>query len=308
MSTSVPESFASKGVPPEEARVKELFWKLCQVIAKLRSPEGCPWDREQTLETIKPYTLEETHELLEAIDSGNDEHITEELGDVLLQVMLDSQIGADENRFDICQVIKTITEKMIRRHPHVFGEVKVESAGDVRQHWEKAKATEKKRDSIFDGLPKALPQLARAARLSTKAARVGYDFPDRLMLFDKLREEMDELQEELFPNGPPPPVTAGVDSAPVSDEPILDEARRDRVEQELGDVLFVLANIARRWKINPEEALRKSNQKFEKRVQYIERQLANEGRTIADATLQDMERLYQQGKQEERRQPPTSNE
>ncbi|MCA9040906.1 MAG: nucleoside triphosphate pyrophosphohydrolase [Planctomycetaceae bacterium] len=300
MTTSVPNSFAHQGVPPEERQVKELFWKLCQVIAQLRSPEGCPWDREQTLETIKPYTLEETHELLEAIDSGDDAHITEELGDVLLQVMLDAQIGADEQRFDICQVIESITEKMIRRHPHVFGEVKVEKANEVRQHWEAAKASEKERTSIFEGIAKSLPQLARAEKLSKKAARVGYDFPDRLMLFDKLREELDELQEELFPNGQPAPVVAGVDSEPIPDEPIEDAARRERVEKELGDVLFVIANIARRWKIHPEEALRKSNQKFEQRVQYIERQLAEEGRTLEEASLQEMERLYQQGKREER--------
>ncbi|MAT14355.1 MAG: nucleoside triphosphate pyrophosphohydrolase [Planctomyces sp.] len=303
MASSDSHSPTPQGVPPEETHVKELFWKLCQVIARLRSPEGCPWDREQTLETIKPYTLEEIHELLEAIDSGDDAHITEELGDVLLQVMLDAQIGKDENRFDICQVIERLTEKMIHRHPHVFGEIKVNSAGEVHQHWEKAKASEKKRGSIFDGIAKGLPQLARAEKLSKKAARVGYDFPDRLMLFDKLREELDELQEELFPEGVPAAVAAGVDSEPIPDEPIRDPARRERVEKELGDVLFVVANIARRWKINPEEALRKSNHKFEKRVQYIEQKLAESERTLAEASLTEMEELYQQGKREEHSTP-----
>ncbi|MEZ6046024.1 MAG: nucleoside triphosphate pyrophosphohydrolase [Planctomycetaceae bacterium] len=300
MTSSVPESVVRQGVPPEEERVKNLFWEFCKVIAKLRSPEGCPWDRQQTLETIKPYTLEETHELLDAIDSGNDEHITEELGDVLLQVMLDAQIGADENRFDICGVIEGITRKMIHRHPHVFGEEKVKHADEVRQHWEKAKANEKKRESIFEGISKTLPQLARAEKLSKKAARVGYDFPNRLMLFDKLREELAELEQELFPEGAPPPVAAEVESPVVPDESIEDDARRERVEKELGDVLFVIANIARRWKIHPEEALRKSNAKFEQRVQYIEQQLAQTGRSLEESSLKEMELLYQEGKRKER--------
>lgn len=300
MSTTPSESsLPLPGTPPPDQQVRELFSRFCGVIAQLRSPEGCPWDREQTLESIKPYTLEETYELLEAIDSGDDEHISEELGDVLLQVVLDAQIGADEGRFDICVVLEKITRKMIERHPHVFGEEKVKSAGDVKHVWEKVKSQEKKRESIFDGLPKDLPQLARAKRLSDEAARVGYDFPNRLMLFDKLQEELNELKDELFPNGHPAPMEASVDSEVIPDEPVSDPEQRSRVEKELGDVLFVVANIARRWKINPEEALRLSNQKFQRRVQYIEAALKQEHKTLEEASLQEMEELYQQGKQQE---------
>ena len=291
---------STPGTPPDPARLGPKFRELCEVIARLRSPTGCPWDRQQTLETIKPYTLEETYELLDAIDSGDDAAIVEELGDVLLQVLLDSQIGADEGRFGLSDVVEGLTEKMIRRHPHVFGDAEVDSAHDVARHWDQIKQQEKQRGSIFDGLPTALPALARAARLSKKAARVGYDFPTRNMLFDKLREELNELALELFPEGEVPTVTASVDVPFEPDAEPFDAARQKRIESELGDVLFVLANIARRWHINPEEALRHSNAKFQRRVEYIEQRLKEQGRDIRAVTLVEMERLYQEGKQRER--------
>jgi MazG family protein len=271
--------------------------RLCETIAKLRSPEGCPWDRIQTLATIKPYTLEETYELLEAIDSNDNAAIQEELGDLLLQVVLDAQIAADEGRFDIVAVIEQITDKMLRRHPHVFGDASAETAQDVRVHWEAAKQREKsERTSVLDGIPAALPSLAKAARITKKAARVGYDFPDRWMLFDKLREELDELAHELAPDGVVPQVPASVEGPVTPDTAIEDAARIARVEEELGDVLFVLANIARRWGVNPEEALRKSNAKFSRRFQAIEQGLAAQGRSIESATLVEMEEFYQRAK------------
>ncbi|MCL4145511.1 UNVERIFIED_CONTAM: hypothetical protein GTU68_022725, partial [Idotea baltica] len=249
------------------------------VIAKLRSPEGCPWDRVQTLKTIKPYTLEETYELLEAIDADDDPLIVEELGDVLLQVVLDAQIGADEGRFDILQVIDGLTHKMIQRHPHVFGDEQAANAAEVRQHWERVKAEEKQqRQSALEGIPVDLPALAKASRITKKAAAVGYDFPHRAMLFDKLREEVEELQHE----------------------PVEDMERKDRIEEELGDVLFVLANIARRWEINPEEALRRSNNKFTFRFQHIEEGLKAKGISIKEATLVEMEAMYQEAKRLEK--------
>src|SRR5580692_10731611 len=205
------------GQPPDAARLGPAFRELCEVVARLRSPTGCPWDRVQTLETIKPYTLEETYELLEAIDAQNDEAIAEELGDLLLQVVLDAQIAADEGRFDLLSVVERITRKMIERHPHVFGSAVAHTAAEVSQHWDAAKRKEKPRESLLDGIPLALPQLARAAKLSKKAARVGYDFPDRMMLFDKLREELAELARELFPDGIIPDAPAHVNSAPVPD-------------------------------------------------------------------------------------------
>ncbi len=268
--------------------------RLCEVIAKLRSPEGCPWDRVQTLATIKPYTLEETYELLEAIDSDDDAAIQEELGDVLLQVVLDSQIAADEGRFDIVAVIEQITDKMIRRHPHVFGDKQAETPDDVRIHWDAAKQREKsERTSVLEGIPADLPTLAKAARITKKAARVGYDFPNRWMLFDKLQEELRELAEELSDDGSIPQVPASVEGPVIADAAVDDPVRLARIEEELGDVLFVLANIARRWGVNPEEALRKSNQKFSRRFQAIERGLAEQGRSISEATLVEMEEFYQ---------------
>ena len=287
------------GTPPDPDQIGPAFRELCEVVARLRSPTGCPWDREQTLATIKPFTLEETYELLEAIDSNDDAAIVEELGDVLLQVVLDSQIAADEGRFELTDVIAGLTKKMINRHPHVFGDSVANSAKEVTRHWDRIKQQEKQRDSIFDGLPAALPALARAARISDKAARVGYDFPSREMLFDKLREELNELTAELDPSGKVPIVPATADAPVVPDPPPLDPEQQQRIESELGDVLFVVANIARRWHINPEEALRATNRKFERRVQFIEQQLKAQNRSWRDATLNELEQLYQDGKRTE---------
>jgi len=291
------------GKAPDREQTASAFVRLCEVIAQLRSPTGCPWDRKQTLNSIKPYTLEETYELLEAIDSGDDRAICEELGDLLLQVVLDAQIAKDEQRFDIVPVIEGITNKMVSRHPHVFGDAVAESAEDVSKHWDKAKSQEKaERESVLDGIPVDLPGLARAARITKKAARVGYDFPHRAMLFDKLNEEIQELAEELFEDGQVPDMAASVEGPRTEDQPVEDAARRDRIESELGDVLFVIANIARRWQVNPEEALRRSNAKFEKRFRYIEARLQEQGRDIRDVTIRDMEDLYQEGKQLEQEQ------
>ena len=300
MTENQPLDSSTFGVPPDPEKTAAAFVRLCKTIAKLRSPDGCPWDRQQTLATIKPYTLEETYELLEAIDADDNEAICEELGDVLLQVVLDAQIAKDEGRFDIVPVIEGIAEKMTRRHPHVFGDETAETAADVTQHWDKAKNAEKQqRESVLDGIPVDLPTLARAARITKKAAKVGYDFPHRAMLFDKLNEEIGELADELFPDGQIPDIPASVEGQVVPDEPVEDASQKERIEGELGDVLFVLANIARRWQINPEEALRKSNAKFERRFRYIETKLREQGKDIRDVAIIEMEELYQQGKREE---------
>jgi len=288
------------GTPPDPARLSSALIELSQIVAKLRSPEGCPWDRAQTLATIKPYTLEETYELLEAIDSDDDGAICEELGDVLLQVLLDSQIAADEGRFNLLDVAAGLSQKLIVRHPHVFGDSTAATAADVSRQWDRIKQAEKQRESIFDGLPAALPALARAARIADKAGRVGYDFPRREMLFAKLKEEVDELAAELFDDGQIPEVPPLVDGPVVHEPAVTDPARKARMQGELGDVLFVIANIARRWHINPEEALRESNRKFERRVRYIEDRLREQGRPMSDATLPEMEALYQEGKRREK--------
>ncbi len=283
---------------PAEA-VQRSWERLVVIIARLRGPDGCPWDRVQTLASIKPYTLEETYELLEAIDQGDDAAILEELGDVLLQVVLDCQIAADSGRFDIVAVVDRLADKLVARHPHVFGDAEAQSAADVVKHWDRIKQQEKQRTSIFEGLPIALPALARAARIAEKAARVGYDFPVREMLFDKLREELQELADELFPNGELPTIAAGVEAPVQPDVPLTDPAQRERVQSEIGDLLFVVANIARRWQINPEEALRGSNRKFERRVRAIEDELKRQGKTWATSTLAEMEAFYQSVKQRE---------
>ena len=304
---SLPTSSAplpDPGTPPDSHALREGFDELCRVIARLRSPTGCPWDRVQTLATIKPFTLEETYELLEAIDSNDNAAICEELGDVLLQVVLDSQIAADEGRFTIIDVIAGLTRKMVERHPHVFGSAQADTADDVKRHWERIKSQEKEkkhRTSALEGIPVDLPALARAARITKKAARVGYDFPHRNMLFDKLDEEVRELIAELAPAGDFRSIPASVEGTPVPDEPIDDPARLDRVESELGDVLFVIANIARRWGINPEEALRRSNAKFSRRFQAIESRVRASGKTMDQVTLQEMEEHYQAAKREEPR-------
>lgn len=285
------------GKVPDFGALLPEFRRLCEVIARLRSPDGCPWDRQQTLSSIKPYTLEETYELLEAIDSDDNAAIQEELGDVLLQVILDAQIAKDEGRFELVDVVEQIADKMVRRHPHVFGDDTAETTDDVKRHWNAAKNAEKsERTSKLDGIPKELPQLARAYRIAARAASVGYDFPDRRMLFDKLSEEINELACELFEGGRIPEIPAAVDSPPIPDEHISDPDEKRRVEGELGDVLFVVANIARRWGINPEEALRKSNAKFSRRFNAIERAMKQRNIPLEDATLEEMESAYQQAK------------
>ena len=289
------------GTAPDFQELLPEFERLCRIVAKLRSPEGCPWDRQQTMKTIKPYTLEETYELLEAIDSDDNAAIQEELGDVLLQVVLDSQIAADERRFELTAVVRQIADKMIRRHPHVFGDVEAATTDDVRRNWIALKQQEKPtRTSQLEGIPVALPELARAARITARAAAVGYDFPDRRMLFDKLKEELAELSYELFGSSEIPHVEATVDAVRVPDQSISDLAMRERAESELGDVLFVLANVGRRWGINPEEALRKSNAKFTRRFQAIEAAMKSLGREMKDASLIEMEEAYQAAKAKEK--------
>lgn len=291
----------SPGTPPDFSSLLPEFQRLCEVIATLRSPQGCPWDRQQTLKSIKPYTLEETYELLEAIDADDNEAIREELGDVLLQVILDAQIAADEGRFGLEEVVRLLTDKMIRRHPHVFGDEQGATTDQIRARWQTIKQQEKPaRASRLEGIPVTLPELARAARITARAAAVGYDFPDRRMLFDKLQEETAELAVELFGTEQIPHVAADVRTERLPDTPLVDAATRERAESELGDVLFVLANIGRRWGINPEEALRKTNAKFSRRFQAIEAAVKATGRSMNDVSLIEMEEIYQANKKREK--------
>ena len=302
------------GTPPGPG-LEPAVRAVADVVAALRAPGGCPWDREQTLQSIKPHTLEEVHELFAAVDAlaaaapadrpARAADVRDELGDVLLQVLLDAQIAADDGLFDLAGVVEGLKQKLVRRHPHVFGDAATKAETDVSAVWREAKAREREAHgdtgpgSVFDGVPNSLPALAAAKKLSHRAASAGYDFPDRRMLFDKLAEELAELNRELFDSPEPDAVPAGVGSPPVPDGPIADPARRDRAEAELGDVLFVVANVARRWGLDPEQALLRSNRKFAARVRYIEAALAKDGRELRDADLREMERLYQEGKRGE---------
>lgn len=289
------------GTPPDAQLVAAAFGKLVTVVARLRAPDGCPWDREQTLKTIEPFTLEETFEVFEAIDADDNVAISEELGDLLLQVVLYAQIAADEGRFDLIPVVDGITEKLIRRHPHVFGEGQAETDDDVLRTWELVKQQEKRRESALDGVPLALPGLARAVRLQSKAAKVGFEWPQREILWAKLHEEIAELAVEMFPEGAPPVSRTEIESRGTqqSKPAAPDVARLDRMEGELGDVLFVVANLARRWGINPEDALRRSNQKFTRRFQAIESQLKAQGRKMQQTSLIEMEAIYDEHKRAE---------
>jgi tetrapyrrole methylase family protein/MazG family protein len=253
------------------------------------------------LKTIEPFTLEETYEVFEAIDADDNPGISEELGDLLLQVVLYAQIAADEGRFDLLPVIEGITEKLIRRHPHVFDAGQAHTADQVLQNWEHVKQLEKRRESALDGIPLALPALARAVRLQSKAAKVGFEWPRREVLWAKLHEEIQELSVEFFPDGAPSKEALDGQTEPevAKVAPTPDAERLQRMEDELGDVLFVVANIARRWGISPEDALRRSNAKFTRRFQAIERQIVSQGRRMRETPLTEMEEIYDEVKRRE---------
>lgn len=306
----LPCMIPTPGTPPDMSRVTAVFSDLVNVVARLRAPDGCPWDREQTLKSIEPFTLEETYEVLEAIDADDNLAISEELGDLLLQVVLYAQIAADEGRFDLIPVIEGITQKLIRRHPHVFGEGQAHTAEQVLRNWEQVKQQEKHRESALDGIPLAMPALARATRLQSKAAKVGFEWPERDVLWAKLHEEINEVAAEMFPDGAPPhnwsdikdqQASTAQDQKSSKVSPPLDPSQKDRIEDELGDVLFVVANLARRWGINPEDALRRSNQKFARRFQAIERAIIAQGRAMKDTPLAEMEAIYDELKRAEKK-------
>ncbi|AKS37060.1 hypothetical protein NP92_14165 [Anoxybacillus gonensis] len=252
------------------------FITLRRVIATLRGPNGCPWDRKQTHESLKKYLLEEAYELLDAIDQQDDENMIEELGDVLLQVMLHAQIGEDEGMFSIDDVIRVITEKMIRRHPHVFGDAHIEHAEEVVRNWQAIKQAEKQSapHSLLDDVAKALPGTLRAYEYQKKAAEVGFDWSEVESMWRKVEEEMNEVKQEANR---------------------MDE---QKLKMEFGDLLFALINVCRYYKVNPEEALAMANEKFHRRFQYIEQKVKQSGKDWRSYSLDQLDEIWEEAKRE----------
>jgi len=295
----------------------ERFERAVAIMARLRAPGGCPWDREQTFDTIKPYTLEETYEVLEAIDNRDWEELPGELGDLLLQVLFYSQMAKEEGTFSIDEVLDRLSDKLVRRHPHVFGDVKADTTGEVLRNWEAIKAQEKaesrdnaetpgerkdessKPESTLAGVSSGLPALLEAGKLSSRAANVGFDWPNIDGLFDKLREETEELRAELREYPAPGPQPRGKGIA-ASGRAAIPEELRLRLEEEVGDLFFVLVNISRFLALDSELALKKTNRKFRRRFQQVERKLREAGRTAQQASLEELESLWQAVKVEER--------
>src|SRR6201988_1090838 len=293
----------------------EQFERAVSIMARLRGPGGCPWDREQTFDSIKPYTLEETYEVLEAIDNRDWDELSGELGDLLLQVLFYSEMSKEQGTFTIDEVLEKLSAKLVNRHPHVFGDVQAETASQVVRNWEAIKAEEKKKRlgagggkgakdeglaaSILGSVSPAMPALLEAHKLSSRAAHAGFDWPNVEGLFDKLREETEELREELedFPAPGPRPQGRGVAG---SGKTVVPEPLQARLEEEVGDLFFVLVNIARYLSVDPESALRKTNRKFRRRFQWMEARLHEAGRSADDAPMEELESLWQQAKAHER--------
>ncbi len=249
------------------------FQKLLDIMSLLRSDKGCPWDREQTRESLKPFLIEETYELIEAIDEGDPAKIKEELGDLLFQIIFHCQIAKEQGEFDISDVIKVISDKMTKRHPHVFGAERFETPEEVMRQWEERKKEEGKfKESILEGIPKTLPSLLRAQKLQAKAAKVGFDWRKVEDVLDKLDEELSEFREALS------------------------NKKQQEIEDELGDIFFVLVNISRFVGVNPEDALRKTISKFISRFRYLEMKAADAGRDLLDMTLEEMDALWEESK------------
>lgn len=244
-------------------------------MSALRSENGCPWDREQTRESLKPFLIEETYEVLEALDEGDPQKIKEELGDLLFQIIFHCQLAKENGEFDIDDVIKRISEKMIARHPHVFGEAKFETSEEVLKQWEERKKEEGKlRESILEGIPKELPSLLRAQRLQARAAKVGFEWRRVEDVMEKLEEEIKEFRDALK------------------------RGEQKEIEDELGDVFFVLVNVSRFVGVNPEDALRKTISKFISRFRYIEMKAADAGKCLSDMTLEEMDALWDEAKKQ----------
>ncbi len=269
---------------PTDPAAGDRFTRLVEIMARLRAPGGCPWDREQTFDSIKPYTLEETYEVLDAIERRDWRGLCEELGDLMLQAVFYARMAEEEGRFTIADSLDAINEKLVRRHPHVFSGGDAKTPDQVLQRWDEIKAEEKAgrgeaHKGLLDGVPRAQPALAEAAQISRKAARAGFDWDNLGQVLEKVREEIEEIEQAR------------------------QTATREEVEGEVGDLLFTVVNVARFLKVDPEQALRRTNLKFRQRFGFVEQSLANAGRTLeqsrAEHGIAEMEALWQRAKQEE---------
>jgi len=308
----------------------QRFERAVAIMHRLRAPGGCPWDREQTFDSIKPYTLEETYEVLEAIDNRDWDELPGELGDLLLQVLFYSEMAKEQGTFSIDDVLDRLSGKLVDRHPHVFGDDKADTSGEVKRNWEALKMEERKKrrssetkteaasgsaadfdqvnkdttlpnndGSILASISSKMPAMLEASKLSARAAQVGFDWPNVEGLFAKLHEEVEELREQLkeFPAPGPRLQSRGIAG---SGGQVIPEKLQTRLEEEVGDLFFVVVNLARYLSVDPESALRKTNRKFKRRFQSMEERLHETGRTPEQAGMDELESLWQQAKREEK--------
>ena len=259
----------------DKQQVAEKFINLLEIVETLRGPDGCPWDKEQTNESLLPYFLEEAYELMESVDRKDWDTFKEELGDIMLHVVLQAQISNENSDFNISDSLDIVNEKLVRRHPHVFGDKKADAAFHAKQNWEAAKHEEKNRKSRLDGVPMALPALVRAQRLQEKASYAGFDWEKVEEVWDKVHEEIQELKEAQTKN------------------------TGEHIEEEIGDVLFAIVNLARFLKFPAEDALRKTNQKFTSRFSQVEEELERRGKTVENSTLEEMDEIWDAVKKHE---------
>ncbi|HWC20055.1 MAG TPA: nucleoside triphosphate pyrophosphohydrolase [Terriglobales bacterium] len=279
----------------------EKFERAVNIMARLRAPGGCPWDREQTFDSIKPYTLEETYEVFEAIEKRDWQELPSELGDLLLQVLFYSEMAREAGYFSIDDVLDRLSNKLVDRHPHVFGDVKADTANEVVRNWEALKNSEKaakQKDSsahksLLGGVSRAMPALLEATKLSRKAASIGFDWPEISGIFEKLDEEVAELKHDIA-DLPRPIKPGGGDSGTRKQS--IPRALHERIEAEVGDLFFVLVNLARFLDVEPESALRRTTHKFRSRFQAMEHEAENQGTTLEQMSLDQMEQLWQNSK------------
>ena len=248
--------------------IANKFLELIELIKKLRAPDGCPWDREQTQETLLPYLLEETYEVIEAIEEKNSEGIKEELGDLMLHILFQSEIASELNQFTIIDSLENVITKLINRHPNVFNKNSISDKKGTNISWELSKQKEKKRKNILDGVPKTLPALIRSSRIQEKAANIGFDWKEISPVLNKINEELSELNEAI------------------------EYKNKQNVEEEMGDLLFSLVNLSRHLNINAEDALRKTILKFELRFSEIEKELKRRNKTFMDSNLEEMDKIW----------------